>query len=136
MKNGFVKSSPRFFRLIRRSYWLLVLSLFALAAYVPAPLQTAADPAATPNPVKSAWFLLWIQELVSWSRQMIWPVMILCVVCFLLPWLPGQARVYHARWFPPGQRLISIGSLLVAATLLCLTVIGLYFRGANWALLF
>lgn len=136
MKGGFVKSSPHFFRLISRSFWLLVSSLLLLAALVPAPLQTAADPASTPNPVKSAWFLLWIQELVSWSRFMIWPVMLLCAVCFLLPWLPGQVRVHHARWFPPGQRLISICTVIIASMLLMLTITGLYFRGADWSLLF
>jgi len=136
MKTGFVKSSPYFFRLISRSFWLLVSALLTLAALVPAPLQTAADPAFTPNPVKSAWFLLWIQELVSWSRFMIWPVMFLCAVCFLLPWLPGQVRVHHARWFPPGQRLISICTVVVTVTLLLLTITGLYFRGADWLLVF
>ena len=136
MKVGFVKSSPHFFRLISRSFWPLVAALLMLAALVPAPLQTAADPASTPNPVKSAWFLLWIQELVSWSRFMIWPVMLLCAVCFLLPWLPGQVRVHHARWFPPGQRLISICTILVSAMLLLLTITALYFRGANWSLVF
>ena len=75
MKDGFVKSSPRFFRLINRSLWLLTASLLVLAAYVPAPLQTAADPAVTPNPAKSAWFLLWTQELVSYSRWMIYPLL-------------------------------------------------------------
>ncbi|MBP1728737.1 MAG: hypothetical protein H6Q56_1110 [Deltaproteobacteria bacterium] len=100
MKSGFVKSSPHFFRLIRRAFWLLLASLLLLAAFMPAPLQIAADPAVTPNPVKSAWFLLWIQELVSWSRFMIWPVLLLCGVSFLLPWLPGQVREHQARWFP------------------------------------
>ena len=136
MKTGFVKSSPHLFRLISRSFWLLVAALLSLAALVPTPLQTAADPASTPNPVKSAWFLLWIQELVSWSRFMIWPVMFLCAVCFLLPWLPGQVRVHHARWFPPGQRLISICTVVVTVTLLLLTITGLYFRGADWLLVF
>ena len=41
--------------------------LLLLAALVPAPLETPADPAHAPNPAKSAWFLLWIQELVSYS---------------------------------------------------------------------
>jgi len=136
MKSGFVKSSPHFFRRIGRSFWLLLAILLPLAALLPAPLQTAADPASTPNPVKSAWFLLWIQELVSWSRFMIWPVILLCAVCFLLPWLPGQVRLHHARWFPPGQRLISFCTMLISAALLLLTVIGLYFRGADWALVF
>jgi len=136
MKAGFVKSAPHFFRLISRSFWLLVAALLVLAAFIPAPLQTAADSASTPNPVKSAWFLLWIQELVSWSRFMIWPVMFLCAACFLLPWLPGQVRGHHARWFPPGQRLISTCTILISAALLLLTVIGLYFRGADWSLVF
>jgi hypothetical protein len=136
MKNGFVKSSPHFFRLISRSFWLMVVSLLALAVLVPAPLQTAADPANTPNPVKSAWFLLWIQELVSWSRYMIWPVMLLFGIAFLLPWLPGQTRKHHALWFPPGQRLISVGALLVTGLLLLFTIVGLFFRGENWSLLF
>jgi hypothetical protein len=136
MKNGFVKSSPTFFRLISRSFWMLIMALLTLAAFVPAPLQTAADPSLTPNPVKSAWFLLWIQELVSWSRFMIWPVMLLTAVCFLLPWLPGQLREHHARWFPPGQRLISTAAVLVTVTLLVLTVIALFFRRLNWSLVF
>jgi len=136
VKYGFVKSSPHLFRLISRSFRLLTTTLLMLAAFVPAPLQTAADPSSTPNPVKSAWFLLWIQELVSWSRFMIWPVMLLCAVCFLLPWLPGQVRLHHARWFPPGQRLISICTLIVSAMLLLLTITGLYLRGTDWALLF
>lgn len=136
MKTGFVKSSPHFFQLISRSFWLLMTVLLALAAFVPAPLQTAADPSSTPNPVKSAWFLLWIQELVSWSRFMIWPVLLLCLACFMLPCLPGQVRGHHASWLPPGQRLISISTILVTAALLLLTVIGLYFRGADWSLVF
>ncbi|MBM4130742.1 hypothetical protein FJ250_06905, partial [bacterium] len=62
--NDKIPSSPRFFRLIRRG--LLVIAVFLLAAawLVPAPLETVADPMRAPNPAKSAWFLLWIQELV------------------------------------------------------------------------
>jgi hypothetical protein len=67
---------------------------------------------------------------------MIWPVMLLCAVCFLLPWLPGQVRVHHARWFPPGQRLISVCTVIVSAVLLLLTITGLYFRGVDWSLVF
>jgi hypothetical protein len=136
MKSGFVKSSPHLFRLIVRSGLALLAALLLLAALVPAPLQIAADPLVTPNPVKSAWFLLWIQELVSWSRFMIWPVLLLGTGCFLLPWLPGQVRTHHARWLPPGQKLISIAALLLALSLLLLTVISMFFRGPNWSLLF
>jgi hypothetical protein len=136
MKDGFVKSSPRFFRLIERSALLLTALLLLLAAVIPAPLQEAANPARTPNPVKSAWFLLWVQELVSWSRLMIWPVVLLGLLFFFLPWLPGHAHVHRARWFPKGQSAISAMTLLVFAAIVALTIIALFFRGANWSLSF
>lgn len=136
MKNGFVKSSPGFFRLIARSMQLLIAATLALALICPAPLQIAADPAVTPNPVKSAWFLLWIQELVSWSRFMIWPVMGLGAFFFILPWLPGQVRPHHAVWFPDSQRPVSWFSTLVFIAIMLLTVTGLFFRGANWSFVF
>ena len=136
MKNGFVKSSPHFFRLILRSMGLLLATLLTMAALIPAPLQTAADPATSPNPAKSAWFLLWIQELVSWSRLMIWPLALLCVASFLLPWMPGQTRQHHARWYAPGNRVISSLALLLFSAMLLLTVTALFFRGSNWSLSF
>jgi hypothetical protein len=136
MKNGFIKSSPYFFNLITRSMGALVVVLLVLSALIPAPLQEQANPAHTPNPVKSAWFLLWIQELVSWSRFMIWPVMALCAAAFLLPWLPGSVRIHRACWFPQEQRAISMAVIMLAVGILTFTVIALFFRGSNWSLLF
>ena len=136
MKDGFVKSSPRFFRLLVRSALLFTALMLAVAALCPAPLQEAASPALTPNPVKSAWFLLWIQELVSWSRLMIWPVICAGTLFFFLPWLPGQVRTHQAAWFAPGQRRIALFTLLVWSGIVILTLIAMFLRGANWALIF
>jgi hypothetical protein len=136
MKNGFVKSSPRFFRLISRSMYALAAVLLLLAAVIPAPLQEQANPAITPNPAKSAWFLLWIQELVSWSRYMIYPVMLLGCLLLLLPWLPVGIRIHQAGWFPREQRVVSTITVMLAAAVVMLTVVAMYFRGANWSLLF
>lgn len=136
MKDRFVKSSPRFFLLIARSMQLLIAATLALALICPAPLQEAANPAMTPNPVKSAWFLLWLQELVSWSRFMIWPVIGLGALFFILPWLPGQLRSHHAVWFPAGQRPVSWFSVLIFIAIILLTLTGLFFRGANWSLVY
>jgi hypothetical protein len=134
MKDGFVKSSPHLFRLISRSMWLLIVTLLLLAAFIPAPLQIAADPAATPNPAKSAWFLLWTQELVSYSRWMMYPMIALGLVFLFLPWLPGQVRSHYARWFPPGQHAVSLLALIVFIAILALTVVAMVFRGPNWSL--
>lgn len=136
MKDGFVKSSPRFFRLISSAILLFTALLLVLAALCPAPLQEAANPALTPNPVRSAWFLLWIQELVSWSRLMIWPVIVTGTLFFLLPWLPGQVRAHHAAWFASGQRPVALFTLLVWGGIVILTLIAMFLRGANWALIF
>ena len=136
MKNGFVKSSPHFFRLISRSMYALVVTLLLLAPCVPAPLQEQANPAVTPNPAKSAWFLLWIQEMVSWSRYMIYPVMLLGVLFLLLPWLPGSVHIHRANWFPSEQRSVSTITIIVAVALVALTVVALFFRGGNWALVY
>jgi len=136
MKNGFVKSSPYFFRLIIRSMYACAASLLLLAALIPAPLQEQANPAVTPNPAKSAWFLLWIQELVSWSRFMIYPVLLLACLFLLLPWLPVGTRLHRASWFPCEQKGVSIITLVLTAAIVALTVVALFFRGANWSLSF
>lgn len=136
MKPGFVKSSPRFFRLITRSMGALALMLLLLAMLIPAPLQERANPAVTPNPAKSAWFLLWIQELVSWSRYLIWPVMLLGCLFLLLPWLPGGVRIHRARWFPREQRGVSAITVIIAAIIAGLTILAMFLRGENWSLVF
>jgi hypothetical protein len=136
MKNGYIKSSPLFFNKIRYAMLTCAAVLLTLAALIPAPLQTAADPAHTPNPVKSAWFLLWIQELVSWSHLMVWPLMALAAAAFLLPWLPGQTRNHHAVWLATGQRRIAVLTLLGTAGVIALTLVALFMRGPNWSLPF
>lgn len=136
MKNGFVKSSPHFFKLITGSMYALVLFLLLLAAFIPAPLQEQANPVVTPNPAKSAWFLLWIQELVSWSRYMILPVMLMGCLFLLLPWFPVGVHIHRARWFPREQRVVSLITLITVAVMVGLTILAMFFRGANWSLVF
>jgi len=136
MKNGFIKSSPVFFKLITRSIYAMVATIVVLAAYIPAPLQERANPAHTPNPVKSAWFLLWIQELVSWSRFMIYPVILLACLFLVLPWFPVSAHIHRARWFPREQGLINFITVVLVVAIAGLTITALFFRGSNWSLVF
>jgi hypothetical protein len=136
MKDGFVKSSPHFFRLITRSMYVLTGLLLLLAALIPAPLQEMADPARTPNPAKSAWFLLWIQELVSWSRFMIYPVLLLAGLFLLLPWFPALPRIHRAVWLPRELWPVSLVTVVAAAVIVLLTIVAMFFRGAHWSLVF
>ena len=100
--------------------------------FLPAPLQEGANPALTPNPVKSAWFLLWIQELVGYSRLMIYPVLVLGALFLLLPWLPGSVHLQRARWFPREQWGINLLTVATFCAIVALTIIALFFRGKNW----
>lgn len=136
MKNGFIKSSPHFFTLIGRSMFCLVAFVLMLAIEIPAPLQEQANPARTPNPAKSAWFLLWVQELVSWSRLMIVPVIVLFILFVLLPWLPGTSHIHKARWFPSELRTINMITVILVVVIMGLTIMAQFFRGADWALVF
>jgi hypothetical protein len=136
MKNGYIKSSPHFFRLITVSLYSLVLALILLAALIPAPLQEQANPAVTPNPAKSAWFLLWIQEVVSWSSYMIYPVVLLALLIVLLPWLPLGNPSLRAHWFSKNQKVVNAVTVLMVLFLVLVSIIAGFFRGTNWSFVF
>lgn len=128
-----VPSSPHFFRLIRRG--LLVIAAFLLVAawLVPAPLETAADPMRPPNPAKSAWFLLWIQELVSHGTAWMYGVLLLAGLLMALPWL-RRASGERAAWLQPGERLVGGIVIVLFVLVVALTATGLFLRGENWQL--
>lgn len=132
MKRGYVKSSPHFFRLIKTAMALFVVGLLSLAAVVPAPLQEQGDPARVPNPVKSAWFLLWIQELVSYSKYLVYLVPLLAVLFLALPWLRRGEAPRGAAWFAREERPVTAAALAAALFVLVLTLVATFFRGANW----
>lgn len=132
MKRGYLKSSPHFFRLIKASMALMAALLLALAVLVPAPLQEQANLARVPNPVKSAWFLLWIQELVSYSKYLVYGVLLLALLFLLLPWLSRQEPPEEASWFASERLPVGVASLLVFFAIVALTVVAMFFRGPNW----
>ncbi|MBJ6752310.1 selenite/tellurite reduction operon b-type cytochrome membrane protein ExtQ [Geomonas anaerohicana] len=132
MKRGYLKSSPYFFRLIKIALTLTVLTLMALTALIPAPLQEQANLARVPNPVKSAWFLLWIQELVSYSKYLIYLVLALTAAFIALPWLSRSAPPQGACWFPRESRVVNCVALAICVAVLALTLVAMFCRGANW----
>jgi hypothetical protein len=127
-----VPSSPHFFRPVGRAALACLAFLLAMAWLVPAPLEMPADPGHPPNPAKSAWFLVWMQELVSYGTAAIYVALALAVLLVALPWLPLR-RAESARWLRRELLPVNVATLLAAAFVLVLTLIGLYFRGANWA---
>jgi len=130
----YLRSSPYFFRLIKASFAAGIAALLLMAWFVPAPLQEAADFARVPNPARSAWFLLWMQELVSYSSAFVYLIAALAVFFTLLPWLPISLPAEKASWLPADQRLVSWLTLIVFVGIVALTVVAMFFRGENWSL--
>lgn len=133
MKPDHVPSSPYFLRPVARAFAALVVLLAVAAAFLPAPLQTAADPAHSPNPAKSAWFLLWIQETVSHGNAWMLAVIALAAAFTFLPWI-RRRKATEARWFAPGERLAGVFVLVLVLVVLALTVVAYFFRGEQWRL--
>lgn len=132
--SGTIRSSPRFFRLIKIAFAGMLLLLLALAFVIPAPLREPADFGHVPNPSKSAWFLLWIQELASYSRSLVYLVAGVALFFLALPWLPGNPPADRARWLPSEQRITSWITVALFAAILALTIVAMFFRGSNWTL--
>lgn len=130
----YIRSSPYFFRLIKRAFLLGLLLLLGLAFLIPAPLQTPADMGQVPNPVKSAWFLLWLQELVSYSKLLVYLVGAIAVCFAVLPWWPETSETVTARWLARERRLVNCLALAVFGAIVVLTAIAMLFRGENWSL--
>ncbi len=133
MSKGYVPGSPHLTRLVVRAAVAFVAALFVSAALIRAPLQRAADPGHPPNPAKSAWFLLWIQELVSHSTLWMYPVLALAIALVALPWLRRE-RAEHASWFPAGERIVAAVAIALMLAVLVLTAVAFFLRGEQWRL--
>lgn len=131
---GYLPSSPHFFRPVKLAFAGGILALLLLAWLIPAPLQEAADSTRVPNPARSAWFLLWMQELVSYSSLLIYLIAAIAVFFAVLPWLPGSPPAERGCWLPSDQRLVNWTTLIVFAGIVVLTLIAMFLRGENWAL--
>ena len=130
--NDFIKSSPHFFRLIKLALSLFCGAILVLALFIIAPLQAPADIRKVPNPMKSAWFLLWIQELVSYSKYLSYFVAALAGLFLALPWLSPRHIVAKAKWFPGDQLFVNLLTVITLCVIISLTIIAMFFRGENW----
>jgi quinol-cytochrome oxidoreductase complex cytochrome b subunit len=99
-----------------------------------APLEEIADPTRTPNPAKAPWYFLGLQELVHYSALVggvIVPTLIVLAL-LVLPYI-DRGTSGSGRWFAPERRLANSVFTTLAVVSVVLTVIGTFFRGANWA---
>ena len=112
----------------------VLVVLHGLALVFDAPLEEVANPTVTPNPAKAPWYFLGLQELVSYSAfvgGVLVPTLVVLALV-LTPYL-DTSRLGVGVWFAPERRWANriFGALTLAAA--ALTVVGMAFRGPNWA---
>ena len=115
---------------------IAVILLIGLSMFVDAPLEEIADPFFSMNPSKAPWYFLGLQELLvyftPWIAGVAIPVLVI-IGLMAIPYIDvgrqekkdSDVFIYEKRI----QRLFSAGLCLW----IVLTVVGLYFRGPNWA---
>lgn len=114
----------------------MVVVLLLVSMGFDAPLEPQADPTRTPNPAKAPWYFLGIQELAHYSA--FWggvfvPVATIMVLV-ALPYLDRHTEGLGAYW-PPERRRANVSFLLVSSFFVVVTVVGTFFRGPAWALM-
>lgn len=107
----------------------VVLLLFALI--VPAPIgQPISDTQVLTSDSRAPWFFLWIQQLLKLGNPFIWgvliPVMVIVVLGILPNVLPNAKKDELGRWFPNGNRLAQILTVLIIFMILLLTLWGAF----------
>ncbi|MCW5982179.1 MAG: cytochrome b N-terminal domain-containing protein [Bryobacteraceae bacterium] len=112
--------------------FLITFALMIVAAmYWNAPLEELANPAKTPNPSKAPWYFLGVQELVSYSALIggVVAPALMVIALLVIPYL--DTRDVRA----PSKRKwgIWIFTLVTLANVVFI-VIGTFFRGEGWKL--
>lgn len=114
----------------------LVAVLLAASMVFNAPLEPLADPTRTPNPAKAPWYFLGIQELAHYSA--FWGGVFIPAAAIgaliLLPYLDRKTEGL-GRYWPRERRWANGVFLLIAAFFVVVTVVGTFFRGPAWALM-
>lgn len=124
----------------------VVLFLGVLSVFFDAPLEGPADPNHPTNPAKAPWYFLGLQELTSYDGFIGGIVIpgILAGGVMVLPYieifLETFTKTYRKNipgvWFARERFLenaLFIGMYLFMLTLI---IIGVYFRGENWAIVY
>ncbi len=112
----------------------VVILLHVVSLLFMAPLEEMADPTRTPNPAKAPWYFLGLQELVHYSA-FVGGVLVPTLVVLALLALPyfDRRSAGSGRWFAPERSVANGVFTAIVAVTVVLTIVGTFFRGANWA---
>lgn len=121
---------------LRELLWaMFVINILVLISlYFSAPLEEMANPYKTPNPAKAPWYFLGLQELVHYSASLggILAPTLAVIALIILPYIDRSPRGVGI-WFSYERKWIQIVFTVCVVALIVLTIIGVFFRGANWS---
>lgn len=121
------------FELVRREVLAMLLAsgaLLLLALFAPAPLAPRiAAGSSLPETVRAPWFFLWVQEMLKLGSPFFWGVVVPLAVLTLLTLIPyvfpKPALSEIGRWFPKSNRLAQVVFVIIALSIMLLTVLAL-----------
>ncbi len=112
---------------------LITMTALLLAALVwDSPLGLPGHPPLPVDPAKAPWFLLWVQELVSYATWLGPLALILILALLAIAPLLERDPGHVGRWIPSGRRLRCALFLLILAAVLTLLIVGNFYRGPGW----
>ncbi len=124
----------------------VVAFLSLISVLFDAPLEGPADPNHPTNPSKAPWYFLGLQELVSYHGFiggvvipgiMVGGVMFLPYIeIFQETMIKGFNKNYPGIWFARERNLENALFIGLYIFMLALILIGVYFRGENWAVVY
>lgn len=132
-KDKYIKSDPYFFKIIKISSIIMIIFILIGAYFFDAPLKEKAEPFNAPNPSKSAWFLLWTQELASYGSYYIYLIILFFIIYMVMPFFIKKVPE-HAIWFHKSYKVINILTTIILLIIITLTIIAYFFRKEYWLL--
>jgi len=124
----------------------VVAFLSLVSVFFDAPLEGPADPNHPTNPSKAPWYFLGLQELVSYHGFIGGIVIpgILAAGVMVLPYIEiffeTMSKTYRKNipgvWFAKERNLENALFIGMYIFMLALIIIGVYFRGANWDIVY
>jgi len=123
------KSRITRFELLRREVLTMVIAgvvLLIVSVFIPAPIdQPISDASIDTSDSRAPWFFLWVQQLLKYGDPFTWGVfvpLLVIVVLGLIPYVLPRAKEL-GRWFPRGNGIARILTILIVLGILVLTVL-------------
>jgi len=121
------------FDLVRREMLIMGIAgllLILIAILFPAPIERPITQASVDlHNARAPWFFLWVQQLLKLGNPFLWgvltPVLLLVALAAIPYILPQTHESELGQWFPRGNRLAQILLIVIAVTIIILTILAI-----------